>query len=1265
MFDISPNEISELNDAALRELVGRLCEAELVRRGLSPAAVTWGGSQTAPDGGVDVRVALPLGSSIDGFVPRPSTGFQVKKPDMPRTSILAEMRPSGVVRPIIQELVNRGGAYVIVSSSGSTADRALRNRRDALREALGGIVNAQRIHTDFYDRTRLATWVRGYPGLIAWVKEKIGRAFVGWRPYGPWSGGPESVDAEYLLDRKLRLRFVGRRDALAQPDGQAIDELRDHLAQERNIVRLVGLSGVGKTRFVQALFDSRVGSRPLPPALAVYTNLSDDPNPQPTSLASDLIANQHRAVLIVDNCPPELHRRLSELCTGKHSMLSVLTVEYDVRDDQPEGTQVVVLESSSPELIEQLVQRRFPHVSRVDARTIAEASGGNAKIANALAETVKGSDSITGLSNDELFQRLFRQRHDSSDALILAAQACSLVYSFQGEALSGEEAELPRLAALVEQTASEIYRHVGELMRRELAQPRGEWRAILPQAIANRLAARALENMPYAAINQQLLQGGGERLARSFSRRLSYLHDQPAAVAIVRKWLSADGRLGDVTAFNGLDREMFENIAPVLPDGALEALERAEDVNLAVAVEAWLQHVYLLRSLAYEPALFERSVRLLARTATQSTDEGMTHEATEVFGSLFSIRLSGTHATIDQRLCVVDGLLRSDEPRMRDLGLQGLEKLLDGPDFDVIWPYSFGARSRDCGYRPRSADEVAQWYGATFAWIERFALEEGVLKFELRDLLPSRFWVLWGPAHTRDPFERVFRRFAAEGFWREGWIFCRHVAIQYRDQMPPETASRLAALEADLRPSNLEERVRGIVLGSNVLVTGLDALSLEDDPDSPERMEEIARELGASVAADDDAFSELIPDIVRGGTKAWAFGCGLADRCPNPRTAWSRLVEGVARTPPEERDVQVLRGFLAQLWERDKELAQALLDSAVDESALQGLLPVLQSDVVLDERGVERLKRALKTEQNSVGIYRNLASGRVTQKADGALLKDLLLTIADQPDGVDAAIEILYRWLSSDHQEELDSEAPLLEFGRELFHRAFSGTSNLPDDHLMAGVARAALKGEDAFPLAADVARRLMQAVAAREIYWINCRDFLKALCELQPKAVLDAIFIDNMEHRELVLAFESFGRYGANPADVIPQEALLDWCEEDRNQRYLLAASLITFARIHWRAPYAPPAWSEQAKALLASAPDPVAVLKVLIERIRTGVDSPESRAERIESDARLLDCLEPQVRSVVGSVVAETKAELLNEAERERARERERDRASNERFE
>lgn len=59
MFEITGNDIAQLNDEDLRSLVGLLCESEVRRRGLPTSSVTWGGDQRAVDGGVDVRVALP------------------------------------------------------------------------------------------------------------------------------------------------------------------------------------------------------------------------------------------------------------------------------------------------------------------------------------------------------------------------------------------------------------------------------------------------------------------------------------------------------------------------------------------------------------------------------------------------------------------------------------------------------------------------------------------------------------------------------------------------------------------------------------------------------------------------------------------------------------------------------------------------------------------------------------------------------------------------------------------------------------------------------------------------------------------------------------------------------------------------------------------------------------------------------------------------------------------------------------------------------
>lgn len=1263
MFDITPEDIHRLNDTDLRELVGRLCEAELGSRRLSPLAVTWGGSQTAKDGGIDVRVALPEGTSIDGFVPRFSTGFQVKKPDMGAAEIKKEMRPSGSIRSVIRALADAAGAYVLVSSAGSVSDSSLDHRREAMRAALSDVEGADRLHLDFYDRTRLATAVRQHPGIIAWVRQKVGRSLPGWQPFGAWCGGVEGVDAEYLLDGALRLHLGHRMEESARPVADAIDELRDELRQPGKVVRLVGLSGVGKTRFVQALFDDRVGSRALPRSLAVYTNLADDPDPQPVGMASDLLAHQMPVVLVVDNCPPDLHRRLSEQCTKSGSTVSVLTVEYDVREDElPENTQVVTLTTASPDLIEKLLSRRFPHLSSVDSRTIADASGGNARIAVALADTVERTGTVAGLSGGELFDRLFWQRSAPDEGLRRAAQVCALVYSFDGE-ITEPGSELARLAELAELSVPAIYRHVGELMRRDLVQKRGVWRAVLPHALANHLAGRALEDIPLSMIERLLVTDGTERLARSFSRRLSFLHRHPKAVELANKWLSPNGLLGKIADLDefGVKWAMFKNIAPVSMEATLAALERVErERPQDDAVQTWQKHRNLLCSLAYESRFFARCARLLVHAAASIKEHNKLNDSRGIFLSLFTLSLSGTHATLEQRLRVIESLLKDPDRSHQSLGLAALDMVLE-TYCRSVQSFVFGARSRDYGYQPQDGAEVVGWYIAAITFIERLVLKEGVLAGELRDLLANRFRGLWSIEGLRDELGRVMRQFAADGFWCAGWFACRQTMKFDKEQMTPEVVSLLAELDSDLKPSDLLGQVRAVVLGDRTGSFYLDDLEDDTAESSSSRLDALARHLAGQVLTSDTALAKLLPDLLRGGIRVWAFGRGIARVSTVPRETWCRLVQGFEQVDVEHRDAQIFRGFLAELWEWDRQLAQDLLDSALDEPTLQTFLPSLHSAVEFDERGIARLKRALNMGLVPVRMFLSLAFGRATDHLAGRDLKDLVLILADQPDGFDVALEILHMRLHSDRSAQREHVPELLEAGRALFERVKFRHGSQSRDRWLASLVRVSLVDLNVAPMAAQVTLRLKQAVEAYETNWSDNENLLGALLERQPIAVFDALFAGT-DWLVGIGSFDALFSRRCSPADAVPCEALVAWCELDCERRYPLAASIIRFAKR--TDANTPTVWSEQAKALLSSASDPRIVLDVFINRFRPTSWS-GSRAALIEENARLLDSLEPHVLSRLLPFVTETKTRLAQEVAQERRRETERDRAQDERFE
>jgi hypothetical protein len=1261
MFEITARDIAALNDEDLRSLVALLCEAEMRMRGLPTSAVLWGGDQNASDGGVDIRVDLPKKKKVGGYVPRPNTGFQVKKSDMARKDIFNEMRPGGKVRPVIRSLIKQSGAYIIVSSNGSVSDSALRSRREAMADATKGVKNAKTVILDFYDRGRIATWLRDHPGLIPWVRQKTGRSIKGWRSYGAWAYPSENEKAPYLLDDKLRVLTRKKESGGGVSSAEGLEHVRAVLSEPRKVARIVGLSGVGKTRFVQALFDARVGKGALNPSHAIYTNMSDDPDPQPVGLASDLIASKSRAILIVDNCASDLHRRLSEACRAPGSLLSVVTVEYDIRDDDPEETDVFRLEPSSADLIEKLVRARFKSISQVDARTIAGVSGGNARIAIALAGTIKKNESIAGLTDADLFGRLFEQRHGPDAELLLIAQACSLVYSFQGETTAGADAELPVLAALTEKSVDGVFRGVAELKNRDLVQQRGVWRAVLPHAIANRLAEMALQNIPIDKIKTQLVESGSERLLKSFSRRLGYLHENKVAVRIVEEWFGEGGLLSDVANLNELEMALFENVAPVAPEAVLSLLERTPTEALPKST----MFEQIVRSIAFEPEFFMRCAAWLLAYEALENPNSIHVDSDRHFTSLFYLVFSGTHASLEQRLAVVKPLLDSDDVREREVGIKALRNLLEAIHFSSNFSFEFGAHPRDYGSWPKTQSDIDQWYISSLELVETFGLSGTVVASDVCSAFAGKFRGLWSRSSLHDVLDHLCRAIAKNGFWRDGWIAVRQTLKYDSKGMKKSALARLNALEKVLKPAGLVQDVRGVVLTRNSY--GVDLDDFEDDEEenagSPDRLENIAAALGKNVADDDNALNELLPELVKGQGRLWSFGRGLAMGADEPTIKWKSLVAAFAATPEKERNSQILCGFIQGLGKRDLNLANRLLDEALTNDVLAERLPELQCGLALDKEALERLHRSLELDRAPIWRFRNFANGRATDLVPGVDLRKFLTAISAKPDGLDVAMDILHMRFFSDRQEKKATDPALVLAGRELVQLLEFAHKRQDGDHRIGSVIKTCLTGVGGAKYARTACLKFKAALVGHKIYAHNYDQLLQSLFSAQPLVALNVFLSGSVSNQkrgiEILL---DVSHHHANPLDFVPLETLIAWCHVKPTERYALMAGLVTlYAADEEKLPLD---WNVRALAILDKAPDRIAVLKQFVRRFRPSSWS-GSRAAAMETRLPLLGILEKHADPTVAQFAKTDGARLKKEVDEEQKWETRDDRANDERFE
>jgi len=1156
VLEITGEDIGELNDTDLRSLIGLLCEADLRERGIPTAGVTWGGHQNAKDGGIDVRVELTLTLVEDGFIPRSKTGFQVKKPDMPRSAILEEMKPNGELREVIKDLIHAKGAYIIVSSQGSTADSAFNSRKLAMREALADCSDQLNLKVDFYDRERVAGWVRQHPTLVLWMRKKIGKPIQGWQSYDNWARCPNGIEEEYIMDEQIRLHSSTNpvSDGFSVTEG--INEIRNLLHKPASSVRLVGLSGVGKTRFLQALFDERIGSQPLNRDLVYYTDVSDSPYPDPRSFVEQISAFRKPMILAIDNCPPKLHRSLTKVCTEPGSIVSLITIEYDVREDQPEETEVIRLEPSSTELIEKVILSRFDYISKVSARSIAEFSGGNARIAIALANKMKQGENLSAFKDDELFNRLFQQRNDPSNSLMRAAEVCSLVYSFNIQTASDDEIELKLLSSLVEMSERELYRNVQELKRRDLIQQRSIWRAVLPHAIANKLAVRALRNIPIDEICRVFEEGGSTRLLKSFSRRLSYLHECEEASNIAKRWLIDDGILGDIRNLNDLGLSLFTNITPINPELILNTIEKIALTDHATLFFSRKNSNYneftrLLRSIAYESRFFERATSLLCQFALLEKPDENNNSIRNLLKSLFQLYLSGTHASAEQRLNVIKELVESKSEEKIDLGISLLDVTLKTGDFSSFYGFEFGARPRDYGVSPENSLELQSWYKLFIDYTGTISILSFQSASKVRKILVNNFGGLWTNAQMYDDLEAVIEKVISSGPWNEGWVAIKKVGKFDSKQMGADGNRRINRLEKRLEPRSLLDEALTYALSDMYELIDI----FDDNKDDVLQIEEITKELGRKVGLSDSVLKEILPEILSSeklGGNLGNFGQGLAMGTVNPEKTWEDFCSQLRYFEEPKRNYEILKGFLFSLSKINRQLSEEILNKAVKSDILASVYPWLELSVGIGPQGFERLMKSLEYGMAPIGQYRSIGFASVNDER----LTELLKIISTEIDGIEVAIEILSRRLRVDSKEKAVSDI-IISLGQELISKYPFEKGNNRDtkDYRLSVIIKACLTDESAEEIMKKISRKMIASSSNYSFSYSGYNKVLRALAVDYPLLFLDTIFEGIVNSRQIIkTTFLTKSSVLSN----IDDETLLKWTEVEKSIRIPKVVSMI-----------------------------------------------------------------------------------------------------------
>lgn len=1188
-FAVDTAMIARLAPEQLETLLEKLLEAEASVRRIPLATIRRGGQLTAPDQGVDAALSWTRSPRPGGWLPRRTIYFQCKAQALSAPDLRREVRPGGVVRPIFAELAHKKGAYVVLTT-GDLGAQAIKDRIAALRDSLVDVPGADAIALDILPADRIARWANQHLGVAMWLLEQSGRALAGWRRWGGWS--PQS-EQPYLLDEIARADLGGNSVSVADALAAIRSELSSH-----GVVRLIGISGMGKTRLAEAVFDlGAPGGAALPPALAAYADAGLDTARSPALVAEQLVNARVEAVLVIDNLDGRRHAELTDIVRRQGSRVALLSIDYDV-EEQPEDSLLVRLKPNSAALLDALLQQRHPEFSPQARARIADFSDGNARVALAVA---RGGGDPARLNDRELLDRLFQTGRTEDKDVRPAAEAAALVTAFHVEDTFRHRAEHRVLAELAGMSPDHFWRQVRTMLDWGIAQQRGPQRAVKPDPIANRLAARLIaRTRPEMLI--AAFQDGPERLFKSFAKRLGPLGGVPEAKALAERLLAPGGWLADPGPSGSEQREAFQAVARAAPEAALRVLEAelgGPDAHARTASKQDRQELGLtLAGIAWDERLFSRAMRLLAQLALAEGEDAHQRPTRDLLFRRFQPFASDTSASEAVRYALIDEWLDSDDPRAQRLAVAVLGHMLGAPKL--------------AAETTRAVETEAKTWGDVVAWMDRAAGKlialaggKGPVAAHARTQVATRLRLNGRDLLLLPPL-RAAEAIAGSDYWDDGWqASTQALRRATMGAAGPDLVRRLTVLEDRLRPRTADALFAAFVLGKPWRHSSRRQAS---------RMTyRLAFRLGRCLARQGcDLTGYMQAAVGDGGPNVLHFGKGLSIVASDREGLWLTAVEAYRRSNTATRSTSLLEGILlgadASAW------AEARLEEAGADPDLAPAIVSLHLAGRIDAAAIDRLERALKSGVVKPYAFRLLAYGGSSEAVDAGDLARLLAALVSQPDGLAPALDILRMRFHADETASRPVAPELIRFGRQILAdpRVYELNAEEAETDLD-NIAKTVLINDPDPQVATDILRALSHA--SQRTWLDNDMELLglaRAVLRAHPRVVLDEVVGDAAPEGRTDAARLFFGGWrldddDAMEADILENpEMIADeiraWLPENPQSRAERLAALVPYMA---RRDGGELEWSSLALLLVELAPNPVPVLERLERRFSTGSGS------------------------------------------------------------
>lgn len=699
MNSISFEQIEQLtgDGRKLTELLIRLLFSEHKKYNFENCTISVPQNINSKDGGEDGKIVTTDFKGSE-YIKDKECLFQCKASKMePKDCYNEVLQKNGELKPRVKNVVDNNGAYILVTTQGLTTDKIdddserVKSIRKAIKEGKikegVNVSKAEQISKNakikIFDANILCGWTNNYISVVSYVQKTIGVTkpfgILTWDEFKSYESNQERFRSNDIID-------------------EIIEKIREDLYCGRNI-RVEGVSGIGKTRLICEVLSPGMRSslgeynvrEKSNSVNSIYVNLNSGYNEILSFVKSHALDMQ--AILVLDNCPPNIHREFILESKRSGSRIQIVSIDFDKLPSNPlMDEKIIELKSEYYKSItEEILKDNYRNLlSSKDIEFLIDFSEGNVKLAIDFAATSLKKINLNETFDDELVKKLVFGREEVNDFEFNVLKIIASFKTFEhpsDEVFQINEELYNKLfnctnfiSDYLGASSDSVNNTIKKFIRKGNLERRGNLIMVRPNPLALKLSLLFWDSLPITKYSD-FIERIPETLKIALCEQLQNIGSVSKAKELVQTIWGMDGNFSTAEILNSnMGSRLFRSIVTVNPEESTKVLVNRylglSKHELEQVTDGRQNIVWALEKLCFRKETFFDAARVLMSFAAAEIETYYSNNATSYFLQLFKIVLAGTEVDYEERLKVLQWGLAKNQADFIELALKACKVAL-------------------------------------------------------------------------------------------------------------------------------------------------------------------------------------------------------------------------------------------------------------------------------------------------------------------------------------------------------------------------------------------------------------------------------------------------------------------------------------------------------------------------------------------------------------------------------------------------------------